>query len=165
MINTIKKTIYFLLVLIYLDGLSSQQISHINFQNSNVKLTNEKYFVDEEGNILINVNVWGHVKEPGNHLVYDGIDLPSLLSIVGGPISGANLKKIKIIRAENDNNELIYIINLENFYKTGDKSDFVEIMPHDTIIIEETMVSSVFRNSNTLTTILQILSIYIDIQQ
>ena len=30
----------------------------------------------------MNVNVWGHVKSPGSHLVYEGIDLVNLLSTI-----------------------------------------------------------------------------------
>ena len=42
---------------------------------------------------MIKINIWGNVNNPGSHLVYDGIDLASLLSSVGGPIDGANLKR------------------------------------------------------------------------
>ena len=39
---------------------------------------------DDKGNILMYINVWGNVKNPGRHLVYDGVDLATLFSVVGG---------------------------------------------------------------------------------
>ena len=39
--------------------------------------------------------MFGRSNKPGHHLVYEGIDFATLLSIVGGPIKGANLKKVK----------------------------------------------------------------------
>ena len=61
------------------------------------------------------VNVWGHVNNPGLHEVYDGIDLATLLSMVGGPKSGANLNKVKIFRDSPDSEgQMVYELNLEN---------------------------------------------------
>ncbi|GAG84810.1 unnamed protein product, partial [marine sediment metagenome] len=48
------------------------------------------------------VNVWGHVQKPGSYLVYDGIDIATVLSITGGPKQGANLKKLLVFRDELD---------------------------------------------------------------
>ena len=42
------------------------------------QVSSQRYITDEEGNILMFVNVWGHVNSPGSHLVYDGIDLASV---------------------------------------------------------------------------------------
>jgi hypothetical protein len=55
-------------------------------------VSSERFFTDPNGIILMNVNVWGHVNVPGRHMVFDGIDLATLLSVVGGPMGGANLK-------------------------------------------------------------------------
>ena len=67
----------------------------------------------------MHVNVWGHIGNPGHHLVYDGIDLATLFSIVGGPRKGANLKNVKIIReVPDDNGQISYNINriIEEIY-------------------------------------------------
>ena len=66
--------------------------------NNSYKFSSEKYITDSDGNIRMNVNIWGHVAQPGSHLVFEGIDLATLLSKVGGPNIGANLGKIKLIR-------------------------------------------------------------------
>ena len=57
----------------------------------------ERYISDNNGNILINVNVWGHVNNPGRIMVDEGIDIATLLSLTGGPKKGANLKNIRIM--------------------------------------------------------------------
>ena len=73
------------------------------------QISSERYLADEKGNILMHVNVWGHIGNPGHHLVYDGIDLATLFSIVGGPRKGANLKNVKIIReVPDDNGQISY---------------------------------------------------------
>ena len=43
------------------------------------------------------VNIWGEVRTL-SHVVYDGIDFTSLLSMVGGPSKIANLKNVRLYR-------------------------------------------------------------------
>ena len=82
----------------------------------------KKYLTDDKGNILMYVNVWGEVNKPGHHLVYEGIDFATLLSIVGGPIKGANLKKVRLHRELPDaDGTLTYDINMNKFLVSGDK--------------------------------------------
>jgi len=154
-----KKIIVIILTIIFCNISAFPQYNN-DVISSTVQLSNEGYYIGNNGEILINVNLWGFVKSPGNYLVHEGIDLVNLLSIAGGPLDGANLKKIKLLRSEIDSSgNKAYILNLEKYYKHGDKADFVSIFPNDTIIIEETMLSSIFRSSNMLTTLLQILNI------
>ena len=128
-------------------------------------ISSERFVTDQKGNILMHVNIWGHVKNPGSHLVYDGIDLATLLSSVGGPLAGAHLSKIRLIREQRDSDDkLVYEINIKEFYNKGDRSTFVKILPNDTIIIEEKLISKIFRRSNALTSILQIINIYLQIK-
>ncbi len=47
--------------------------------------------------ILMPVNVWGEVRNPGMHMVPWDSDLSDALSAAGGPTSSANLSKVKII--------------------------------------------------------------------
>ena len=75
-----------------------QDVSFQDKVDNDYRVSSERFFTDESGNIKMVVNVWGHVNNPGLHEVYDGIDLATLLSMVGGPKSGANLNKVKIFR-------------------------------------------------------------------
>ena len=54
--------------------------------------------------------MWGHVKYPGTYLVYEDIDMATLLSMAGGPLDGAKLSKIKIMSQDNS----VKDINFEN---------------------------------------------------
>ena len=169
-------------------------------------VSSERFFTDERGTILMNVNVWGHVNRPGRHIVFDGIDIATLLSVVGGPKSGASLNKVKIFREVPDGNgvydegekyidgngvydegeeyidgngngiydegedftdsnngnwdpweeyedgQLAYTINIAKFLKTGDRSEFIKIMPNDTFIIPQKSSSYNLEQVGTLNT-------------
>ena len=56
-------------------------------------ISSERYQTDSDGNIMMYVNIWGAVPVPGRKLVYDGIDMATLLSMVGGPRQGANMRE------------------------------------------------------------------------
>ena len=127
-------------------------------------VSSERFFTNENGTILMNINVWGHVNNPGSHLVFDGIDMATLLSVVGGPKIGAKLNKVKIFREiPDENGKLIYIINLSKFIKTGDRSEFIKIMPNDTFIISQKSSSYIMQQVGALNTLLSILNIYLQI--
>ena len=131
---------------------------------SQYNISSERFFTDANGTILMNVNVWGHVNRPGRHMVFDGIDIATLLSVVGGPKSGAKLNKVKIFREVPDKNEkLAYTINIAKFLKTGDRSEFIKIMPNDTFIIPQKPSSYMMQQVGTLNTLLSILNIYLQI--
>jgi len=125
----------------------------------------EKFITDQFGVIRMYVNVWGHVNQPGSHLVYDGIDLASLLSMTGGPKTGANLKEVHIYREEPDENgKLVYVVDMKKFLKSGDRSDFIEVKPNDTIIISQTVPSYVLSHIGLVTTFMTMLNLYFQIQ-
>lgn len=52
--------------------------------------------------ILMPVNVWGEVRNPGMHMVPWNSDLRDALSAAGGPTSSADLDDISIILADLD---------------------------------------------------------------
>jgi hypothetical protein len=135
-------------------------------QSFSTKTSNQRYFTDEKGNILMYVNVWGHVKRPGNILVYDGIDLASVLSMAGGPNRGAKYESILLIRDIPDEQGFTkYEIDLEKFIKEGDKGNFVDILPTDTIIVSQTRTSYILSNVGFINTMLQIMNLYVNINR
>ena len=124
-------------------------------------VSSERYFTDASGIILMNVNIWGHVNSPGRHAVFDGIDLATLFSVVGGPKGGAKLNKVKLFReVPDENGQLVYIIDLEKFLESGDRSEFVKILPNDTYIIPQTTASIILSNVGTFNTFLTLLTLY-----
>ncbi|MBT6797446.1 MAG: hypothetical protein HOA96_06800 [Candidatus Marinimicrobia bacterium] len=128
---------------------------------SDYQISSERYLTDEKGNIMMNVNVWGHVGNSGHHLVYEGIDLATLISLVGGPQQGANLKKTRIYREiPDENGQLVYYVNLEDFFKNGDRKNFIKIKPNDTIIIPQSPMSYFLTQVGTFNTVLSLLNLY-----
>ena len=106
------------------------------------------------------VNIWGHVKNPGTYLVYEGIDLMTLISLAGGPLTGANLSKIRLIRLDEE-----MIIDL-NSHLNNNRSDTPAptINPHDTIYIKESLTSYLVSKANLFPILLQIVNLGVTIQ-
>ena len=133
---------------------------------SDYQISSEKFFTDDQGNIKMFINVWGHVNYPGLHEVYDGIDLATLMSVVGGPKPGANLKTVRLYREILDENkQMIHKINLDRFFKSGDRSDFIQIKPNDTIVIPQKFSHYILSRVSTLNTFLNIINLYLQIQK
>ena len=114
---------------------------------------------------MMNVNIWGHVGSPGSHIVYDGIDFASLLSIVGGPMDGPNLKSVRIYREIPDaDGSLVYQVDLNEFISTGDRSEFIKIKPHDPIIVPQKISSYLLKQIGTINTLFSLINIYLQLE-
>ena len=145
-----------LLALLFPQGDVAEQPTFSDFQ-----ISSERYLNDEKGNIMMYVNVWGHVGTPGHHLVYEGIDLATLMSVVGGPKSGANMKKVRVYREiPEEDGTLIYHLDFEKFVSSGDRSEFIRIKPNDTIIIPEKMSNYILTQVGTFNTLLSLFNLY-----
>ena len=156
MITNKKALVFLLLGCLFAQGENSTPAF------SDFQISSERYLTDEKGNIMMNVNVWGHVGNPGHHLVYDGIDFATLMSIGGGPIAGANMKKVKIYREVPDaDGSLVYHLDLEKFISTGNRSEFIKIKPNDTIIVPQKFSSYLIVQAGTVNTILSFINLYI----
>ena len=74
-----KQSLLIILIpFIFCYSFSQSEPENINLRSS----TGARYVSSDDGVLRMYVNIWGHVKGPGNHLVYDGINLPSFLSIL-----------------------------------------------------------------------------------
>ena len=132
---------------------------------SDFQISSERYLTDDKGGIMMNVNIWGHVNSPGSHIVYDGIDFASLLSIVGGPMDGANLKNVRIYREVPEaDGSLVYQIDLNEFINTGDRSEFIKIKPNDTIIVPQKFSSYMLKQVGTINTLFSLFTIYLQLE-
>jgi hypothetical protein len=128
---------------------------------SDFQISSERYLTDDKGNIMMYVNIWGHVGSPGHHLVYEGIDLATIMSVVGGPKSGANMKKVRVYREiPEDDGTLVYHLDFEKFVSSGDRSEFIRIKPNDTIIIPEKMSNYILTQVGTVNTFLSLFNLY-----
>ena len=153
-----------ILVLFFFSFLIAQNRENSISSFADYQISSERYLTNAKGSIMMNVNIWGHVNAPGSHIVYDGIDFASLLSIVGGPMDGANLKNVRIYREIPDaDGTLFYQINLNEFINTGNRSKFIKIKPNDTIIVPQKLSSYLLKQVGTINTLFSLINIYLQL--
>ena len=114
------------------------------------------YNTDEYGNVYININVIGHVNNPGNYKILENTDLLTVLSLAGGPLAGSNLNKIKIYRINSPTLEYSLNSYLNNV-------DIIKFKPNDTILIKESIRSKILSNQSIINSILTFLNLYVTI--
>jgi len=159
--NELKVIVLLFSILLAQDQDKSQTASLF----ADYQISSERYLTNEKGNIMMNVNIWGAVGSAGSHLVYDGIDFATLLSVVGGPIKGANLKQVRIYREIPDaDGTLVYNIDLSDFINTGNRFKFIQIKPNDTIIVPQKFSSYILQQIGTINTIFSIVTIYLQLE-
>ena len=157
-----KKYLYlfFITPIILSAGFSQSGSDNINFQPN----TGARYVSSDDGVLRMYVNIWGHVSSPGRILVDDGIDLATLLSLTGGPNKGANMKNVRVYHEYPDKNgNVVSIIDLTEFIKTGDRSNFINIQPNDTFIIQQTVLSYIIEEIGTVNTLMSLINIYLNL--
>ena len=126
--------------------------------------TGARYVSGQDGIIRMYVNVWGHVGTPGRILVDEGIDIATLLSLSGGPKKGANMKNVRIYHEYPDKNgNIVHILDLTEFLKTGDRSNFISIQPNDTFIFRQTTFSYLLQEIGTINTLMSLINIYLNL--
>jgi len=135
-----------------------------NNPNINTQIATERYTTSIDGDIMININIWGHVTSPGSYTVPDGIDLISLFSTVGGPLDESNLSKIRLYRESPDSNGIsLYFLDMNPFIKSGDRSNFLKIKPNDTIIINQKKSSYFIEKLSSINSIISLTTIVIQL--
>ena len=118
--------------------------------------TGEDYIVGEDGIKRIYVNIWGHVKHPGTYLVYQNIDMATLLSVAGGPLEGANLSNIQIISDHKDNR--IENVNLNSMLSSAE-SHSINFYPYDTVRVTPTLSFYVRDSAYLINVLLQLITL------
>ena len=125
----------------------------------------QRYITGEDGVARMYVNVWGHVNKPGTYLVYDGMDLVTLLSIAGGPKQGAGLSKIKLVREfPDDEGKFVHYIDFKKFISSGDRNVLVKVSPNDIYVISMKPSSYILSHVNLVNTFLSIMNLYYQIE-
>lgn len=101
-----------------------------------------RYFLGEEQQMLLPVNIFGLVKKPGQYMVPYRTDLISLVAFAGGFAEGARINNVKIVRRSQANNggskPQVIKINVKDFFETGNGNLIPQLMPDDTIIVSGT---------------------------
>ena len=155
-----KKHLIILTLFIFGVGFSQAESKQADIPQN----TGARYVSGQDGIIRMYVNVWGHVGTPGRILVDEGIDLATLLSLSGGPKKGANMKNVRIYHEyPNKNGNIVYILDLTEFLKTGDRSNFISIQPNDTFIFRQTTFSYLLQEIGTINTLMSLINIYLNL--
>ncbi len=92
-------------------------------------------YIGEGDELLVNVQIWGQVKNPGLYSLPEESNIVTLVSLAGGPTENADLSKIKVTR-KGVKKDSLYTVNLKKSLLDGSKEritlkpgDIVEIMP------------------------------------
>jgi len=123
-----------------LAGISKAQ-SQADSSSQRYKVASQ-YYLEKgmENKLMMNVNVWGAVEKPGSQYVPDGADLISVLSAAGGPVEGAKLSQVRLVR-NFDGEKFNLLIDVNQCLKKGELGKVPEIKPGDTIIIPKSKAS------------------------
>ncbi len=97
-----------------------------------------QYFIGDENQLMMMVNVWGRVEKPGQYFVPSNTDLITLISVAGGPADKSRLDNVQLIRSSRLGSEVIKV-NIKKFLKTGDRTLIPELLPEDTIVVSGSM--------------------------
>jgi len=131
-----KKSIFLILTFIHLILVQQIALAESASQMSGFQMNRAaEYFLGNQDELLIKVNIWGRVMRPGQYNIPSGTDLVELLSAAGGPADKARLDQIRIIRDYQDVEKII-IVDLKKYLKTGNSLLIPELLPGDTIIVE-----------------------------
>jgi hypothetical protein len=97
-----------------------------------------RYFIGDENQLLMQVNVWGRVEKPGQYFVPSDTDLITLISVAGGPADKSRLDNVRVVRGASEGSEVIQV-NIKKYLKTGDRDLIPDLRPEDTIIVSGSM--------------------------
>ncbi|MFN0157971.1 MAG: SLBB domain-containing protein [Bacteroidota bacterium] len=95
------------------------------------------YYIGKPGELTMQVNLWGFVKNPGRYEVPSSTDLVQLVSYAGGPVQGADMDDVRITRFNRTDSLLTrgeYSVNLAELYRV-DPAKLV-LRPGDTVFID-----------------------------
>ena len=111
--------------------------------------------------LLMSVQVWGEVRQPGVYEVPIGIDLITLLSSAGGPTNSAKLKKVKIISQNSEEGEnIVKTVDVKEYLSTGDIDLIPEMKAGDTIVVPVRASQIIMTTLSWTQQIVYILSLY-----
>ena len=151
----------FFFVFFFIFVLNEQSFAENSPPIKEYQISSEKYISGTDGKVYMNVNFWGIGGNSGIVQVQEGIDFASLMSSIGGPAQFSNLKKIRLYRETPDENgQMVYIIDLTSFLKSGDRSNFPKIKPNDTIVIKKTLTGILLEDLNTLQTFFAAITLF-----
>ena len=148
----------------FISILNAQLFAENSLPIKEYQMSSEKYISGPDGKVYMNINFWSTGENSGIVQVQEGIDFASLMSSIGGPAQFSNLKKIRLYRETPDENgQMVHIIDLTAFLKSGDRSNFPKIKPNDTIVIEKTLIGVIVEDISTFQTIIASITFFLQL--
>ena len=149
-----------LIMIISFNWIIAQDIDTGSYQQ-NIPQTSTRYITDEDGQVRMWINIWGHVNKPGNYLVYNNTDVITILAMAGGLRSGAALNRIKLFRELPDayGNKL-YTINMKEFVESAERNVFPIVLPNDAFYVPEKTSSYILSKVGLLNTTMSAINLY-----
>lgn len=99
-----------------------------------------------DGVLLIDINIWGHVRSPGKYSVPISARLLDVISLAGGPAEHADMSEVKVVHDKNtvDSSvvDMVRVIDVEAYQNTGDPAANPVLNANDTIIIPGDTINS-----------------------
>lgn len=149
-----------LVITILINWTSAQDIDTGTY-SQDIPNTGIRYFTDEDSNVRMWINIWGHVNRPGNYLVYSTTDVITVLAMAGGLKSGAAIDRIKLFREVPDKfGNQTYIINMDDFIETGERKYFPVVLPNDAFYVPQKVSSYILSNVGLLNTVMATINLY-----
>ena len=97
------------------------------------------YYVAKSGELTMQVNVWGYVKNPGRYEIPTSTNLIQLISYAGGPLTDASTDDVRVIRegkGAGGSGAFSYEVDLEDL--AGVDPERLLLYPGDTILLDHT---------------------------
>ena len=149
-----------LIIIILFNWTSAQDIDTGTY-SQDIPNTGSRYFTDEDSNVRMWINIWGHVNKPGNYLVYSTTDVLTILAMAGGLKSGAAVDRIKLFREFPDKfGNQVYLINMADFTETGERKYFPVVLPNDAFYVPQKPLSYILSNVGLFNTAMGALNLY-----
>lgn len=118
-----------------------------------------QYYLGAEDELLVPVNIWGFVRNPGQYMVPNNTELISLLSFAGGPTESAKISSIRIVRSDPKFGNKVWKVDVKKYLETGDERIIPILKPGDTVIVKGSTfhwISKFFEFISRLTVFAQI---------
>ena len=129
----------------------------VAFQNSSRAA---QYYLGSDNELRIPVNIWGFVKNPGQYMVPNNTDLISLLSYAGGPLEGAKLNTIQIVRNNAKDGNQVWKIDVKKYIETADVKLIPVLKPGDTIVVKGTTFHWITKSLDFISKLLVFAQLY-----
>jgi len=132
-----KKILFLLFV--FITSTHFAQSRGYDLGSSGVRTFQQSGFFDlsDPETVNITVSVWGWVRYPGKYKIPVNTDISDLLSLAGGPMEGADLEDIRVVRIDEDStqkmikfsfNDVMYESKLQNKYRKVPKLDAGDVL-------------------------------------